>query len=118
MRRFLGAMRPCRRRRSHPLDRAAAELRHALTEVGFYTIVNHGVPSAPMHEVYRQVARFHTRPLEEKLRIKLDKQATWLSSPVPSGLLFSARQQRPSADPAVASIKKRIASIKKRSRGA
>ncbi len=26
------------------LDRAAAELRHALTEIGFYTIVNHGVP--------------------------------------------------------------------------
>ena len=55
------------------LDRAAAELRHALTEIGFYTIVNHGVPSALVHEVYRQVARFHARPLDEKLKIKLDK---------------------------------------------
>src|SRR5438270_8272061 len=55
------------------LDRAAAELRHALTEIGFYTIVNHGVPSALVHEVYRQVARFHARPFEEKLKIKLDK---------------------------------------------
>ena len=55
------------------LDRAAAELRHALTEIGFYTIVNHGVPSALVHEVYRQVAQFHARPLDEKLRIKLDK---------------------------------------------
>ena len=55
------------------LDRAAAELRHALTEIGFYTIVNHGVPSALVHEVYCQVARFHARPLDEKLRIKLDK---------------------------------------------
>src|SRR5436190_7059156 len=55
------------------LDLAAAELRHALTEIGFYTIVNHGVPSALVHEVYRQVARFHTRPLDEKLKIKLDK---------------------------------------------
>src|SRR5215471_18285535 len=54
------------------LDRAAAELRHALTEIGFYSIVNHGVPSALVHEVYRQVARFHARPLE-KLKIKLDK---------------------------------------------
>ena len=26
------------------LDHAAAELRHALTEIGFYTIVNHDVP--------------------------------------------------------------------------
>ena len=55
------------------LDRAAAELRHALIEIGFYTIVNHGVPSPLVHEVYRQVARFHARPLDEKLRIKLDK---------------------------------------------
>jgi len=55
------------------LDRAAAELRLALTEIGFYTIVNHGVPSALVHEVYCQVARFHARPLDEKLRIKLDK---------------------------------------------
>ena len=55
------------------LDRAAAELRHALTEIGFYSIVNHGVPSALVDEVYRQVARFHARPLDEKLKIKLDK---------------------------------------------
>jgi len=41
------------------LDHAAAELRYALTEIGFYTIVNHGVPSALVREVYRQVARFH-----------------------------------------------------------
>src|ERR1700751_3081895 len=55
------------------LDHAAAELRHALTEIGFYSIVNPGVPSALVHEVYRQVARFHARPLDEKLKIKLDK---------------------------------------------
>src|ERR1700757_1176885 len=55
------------------LDRAPSELRHALTEIGFYTIINHGVPPALVHEVYRQVARFHARPLDEKLRIKLDK---------------------------------------------
>src|SRR5215831_16628034 len=55
------------------LDHAAAELRHALTEIGFYAIVNHGVPSALVHAVYRQIARFHARPLGEKLKIKLDK---------------------------------------------
>src|SRR5436309_5062497 len=55
------------------LDRAAAELRRALTEIGFYTIINHGVPSALVHEVYRQVASFHAQPLKEKLKIKLDK---------------------------------------------
>ena len=30
--------------------------------------------SQKWHEVYRQVARFHARPLDEKLKIKLDKQ--------------------------------------------
>lgn len=55
------------------LDRTAAELRHALTEIGFYSIVNHGVPLTLVHDVYRQVARFHARPLDEKLRIKLDR---------------------------------------------
>ena len=32
-------------------ERATAALRVALTEIGFYTIVNHGVPSALVHEV-------------------------------------------------------------------
>ena len=64
---------PCLADEQGALDRAAAELRHALTEIGFYSIVNHGVPSALVDEVYRQVARFHARPLGEKLKIKLDK---------------------------------------------
>jgi isopenicillin N synthase-like dioxygenase len=54
------------------LDRVAAELRYALTEIGFYSIVNHGVPAALVSEVYRQVARFHALPLHDKLKIKLD----------------------------------------------
>jgi len=55
------------------LDRAAAELRRALTEIGFYFIVNHGVPPALVREVYRQAARFHAQPLDRKLAIKIDK---------------------------------------------
>ena len=55
------------------LDRTAEELRFALTEIGFYFIVNHGVPSELIHEVFRQVARFHAQPLDKKLEIKLDK---------------------------------------------
>src|SRR5438067_13112140 len=64
---------PCLADEPGALDRAAAELRHALTKIGFYSIVNHGVPSALVDEVYRQVTRFHARPLDEKLKIKLDK---------------------------------------------
>ena len=39
------------------IDRTAGELRFALTEIGFYFIVNHGVPSGQIREVFRQVAR-------------------------------------------------------------
>ena len=55
------------------LDRAAEQLRYALTEIGFYAIVNHGVSAALIRETYAQVARFHAQPLDEKLKIKLDK---------------------------------------------
>src|SRR5712664_2185394 len=55
------------------IDGTAGELRFALTEIGFYFIVNHGVPSGQIREVFRQVARFHVQALEKKLEIKLDK---------------------------------------------
>src|ERR1700730_7540824 len=55
------------------IDRTAGELCVALTELGFYFIVNHGVPSEQIREVFRQVARFHAQPLEKKLEIKLDQ---------------------------------------------
>jgi isopenicillin N synthase-like dioxygenase len=55
------------------MDRAAGELRFALTEIGFYFIVNHGVPAALIREVFQEAARFHAQPLPKKLEIKLDK---------------------------------------------
>ncbi len=54
-------------------ERLAAELRHALTEIGFYFIVNHGVPAEQIREVYRQAARFHAQPLERKLAVRIDR---------------------------------------------
>jgi isopenicillin N synthase-like dioxygenase len=58
---------------SGAINRAAEELRFALTEIGFYFIVNHGVPSEQIQAVFRQAARFHALPLEKKLEVKLDK---------------------------------------------
>jgi isopenicillin N synthase-like dioxygenase len=55
------------------VDRAAEELHFALTEIGFYFIVNHGVPAGQIDAVFRQAARFHALPLDEKLEVKLDK---------------------------------------------
>lgn len=55
------------------LDRAAGELRFALTEIGFYFIVNHGVPPELVRDAFRQAARFHAQPVATKLLIRIDK---------------------------------------------
>ncbi len=55
------------------LNRTAEKLHFALTEIGFYFIVNHGVPSEQIDAVFRQAARFHALPLQKKLELKLDK---------------------------------------------
>lgn len=54
-------------------ERAAAELRAALTEIGFYYIANHGIAPALTADIYRQAARFHALPLEQKLAIGIDR---------------------------------------------
>ena len=58
------------------LDRTARELRFALTEIGFYFIVNHGVPRALIRGAFEQVKRFHAQPVEKKMALKLDPHNT------------------------------------------
>ena len=55
------------------INRTAEELHFALTEIGFYFIANHGVPSEQIDAVFRQAARFHALPLQKKLEVKIDK---------------------------------------------
>jgi len=55
------------------IERTAEEFHFALTEIGFYFIVNHGVPSEQIHVAFREAARFHALPLHKKLEVKLDK---------------------------------------------
>ena len=55
------------------MDRTAAELHFALTQIGFYFIVNHGVPDAVIREVFHQAARFHAQPLDRKMDVRIDK---------------------------------------------
>jgi len=54
----------------------AKALRAALEQVGFYSIVNHGVPQALVEDVFAEARRFHALPLEEKLRLKMTKHNT------------------------------------------
>jgi isopenicillin N synthase-like dioxygenase len=58
------------------LDRTAKELRFALTEIGFYFIVNHGVAREKIQATFEQVKRFHAQPLDKKLELKLDPHNT------------------------------------------
>src|SRR5215207_1672350 len=58
------------------LDRTARELRFALTEIGFYFIVNHGVPRQKIRDAFEQVKRFHAQPVEKKMELKLDMHGT------------------------------------------
>jgi isopenicillin N synthase-like dioxygenase len=55
------------------LEQAAGELRVALTQVGFYFIVNHGIPEDAIGEAYRQAARFHAQPVERKMDVRIDR---------------------------------------------
>lgn len=48
-------------------QQAANEVRHALTEVGFFSIVNHGVDWTQVEAIYQEARRYHRLPLEQKL---------------------------------------------------
>ena len=54
-------------------EQAAEELCYALTEIGFYFVVNHRVPAELTAGAFREAARFHALPLDKKTAIKLDK---------------------------------------------
>jgi isopenicillin N synthase-like dioxygenase len=49
-------------------EELARQLREALEQVGFFTIVGHGLPWSQVEGIYEQAARYHRLPLDEKLR--------------------------------------------------
>jgi isopenicillin N synthase-like dioxygenase len=53
--------------------RAAAELRYAFENVGFYYLAGHGIAQSLIDAQYAEAARFHAQPLEEKLKVKVDE---------------------------------------------
>jgi isopenicillin N synthase-like dioxygenase len=64
---------PCLAGEPGALEHCARELRVALTEVGFYFIVNHGVSPALIRDAFRQAARFHAQPVENKMEVRIDR---------------------------------------------
>ncbi|MGH7397922.1 MAG: 2-oxoglutarate and iron-dependent oxygenase domain-containing protein, partial [Candidatus Rokuibacteriota bacterium] len=51
----------------------AAALGHALEEVGFFVIVNHGIPQALIDDTFAQARRFHVQPVEAKLALRMNE---------------------------------------------
>jgi isopenicillin N synthase-like dioxygenase len=64
---------PCFAGRPGALESAAAELRDALEGVGFFIIVNHGVPSALIDATFAQARRFHAQPDEIKMALRMNE---------------------------------------------
>ena len=52
-------------------QRLACEIAHVFENVGFYFIVNHGVPQTLIGETFAAAKRFHAQPLEKKLEIRI-----------------------------------------------
>ena len=55
------------------LQRAAAELRHAYEEVGFWFMTGHGLPQALIDSTFREAERFHAQPLDWKMALRANR---------------------------------------------
>lgn len=57
-------------------QRLAPVLRQIQEEVGYYAVINHGIPSDLFANALEQVTAFHALPLEEKMILKADARDT------------------------------------------
>jgi isopenicillin N synthase-like dioxygenase len=64
---------PCFAGVAGALDGAAAELRQALEEVGFFIIVNHGVARDLIEGTFAEARRFHAQPTAVKMALRMNE---------------------------------------------
>jgi isopenicillin N synthase-like dioxygenase len=55
------------------LSQVTAEPRHALQDVGFYFVINHGVPESRIAGAFDAARRFHEQPEEAKLALRINQ---------------------------------------------
>src|SRR5213594_4471451 len=51
----------------------AAELGRALQDVGFFVIVNHGIPQTLIDDTFAEARRFHAQPMDAKLTLRMNE---------------------------------------------
>ena len=64
---------PVFRNETGALDAVAAQLRHACENIGFFYMAGHGVPQSVVDDAFRASREFHTMPLEDKMRLKINE---------------------------------------------
>ena len=55
------------------LEAAAEAIRFALEEVGFFVIVNHGVPRSLIRRTFEEARRFHSLPASAKMALRMNE---------------------------------------------
>ena len=62
-------------RAGHPgaFETTSKALGEALENVGFFVIVNHGVPQALIDRTFAEARRFHAQPMEAKLALRMNE---------------------------------------------
>ena len=109
---------PCFAGQRGAREAAAAELHRALEDVGFFVMVNHGVPLSLIERTFAEARRFHDQPLDRKMALRMNEHnngymaqgryAVW-----PSGVnandkpdlneAFFCKRERGAEDPLLAS---------------
>ena len=56
-------------------ERLARDLRDVQESIGFYVVVNHGVPSEPIARAYAALKEFFELPLDAKLKGRIDERS-------------------------------------------
>ena len=64
---------PCFEGAPGALEAAAAELRAALEGIGFFILVNHGVPRDLIDRTFAEARRFHAQPYETKMALRMNE---------------------------------------------
>src|ERR687894_805310 len=73
------------------LERVAEQIHAACTGTGFFYLANHGVRQSVIDDCFEANRRFHATPLDEKLRIKMNKWHRGYQAVATSTLKSSAR---------------------------